>query len=62
MTAYDPDEGDNSRLTYTIYESEVSDIRRALDVNSETGELILMRRPSDLGTAITLTRKTEFAV
>ncbi|XP_037068714.1 protocadherin Fat 1-like [Pollicipes pollicipes] len=48
VTAYDSDEGDNARLTYSIFETEVSDIRKALDIDSETGEIILMQRPTQL--------------
>ncbi|XP_037068717.1 protocadherin Fat 2-like [Pollicipes pollicipes] len=49
VTAYDSDEGDNARIAYSIFETEVSDIRKALDIDSETGEIILMQQPNQLG-------------
>ncbi|XP_037068712.1 protocadherin Fat 1-like [Pollicipes pollicipes] len=48
VTAYDSDEGDNARIAYSIFETEVSDIRKALDIDSETGEIILMQQPNQL--------------
>ena len=49
MFASDIDEGDNARITYSIYETEKSDIRKAFDINMETGEIILMQQPDQLG-------------
>ena len=47
--ASDSDEGDNARVAYSIYETEKSDIRKVFDINTETGEIILMQQPAQLG-------------
>ncbi|XP_043247503.1 fat-like cadherin-related tumor suppressor homolog, partial [Amphibalanus amphitrite] len=50
--ASDADEGDNARIAYSIYETEKSDIRKVFDINTDTGEIILMQQPAELESAV----------